>query len=389
MIIPHIVRQHAEDAATVYGLRRSRTAAPHATLDHLSHLDERLAAHLDGVFVGAEESWPACEAALGAPSAGAMFVATVQAIEERRRDRLHLLLDLAKETRGAREGATSAFGWLPRAKLNGIVVDLLHSHDPMGRLFGVAACAMHRVDPASILDRCVHDKDAVVRARGFRTAGELGLGQFASTCSAAVGDDDPTCRECAAWSAVMLGDRGRALDALVRISLEPGAVKPRALRLALQAASPSASRHMLQVLAREPQQACLLIEGSGAAGDPAYVPWLINQMANKQTAAIAAEAVAVITGVHAASVGTADVESFDPDGIQRWWDDHASEFRLGTRYFMGAPVTREHCIEVLKTGYQRQRILAAHYLCLLDPGTPLFNTSAPAWRQQRQLAALV
>jgi hypothetical protein len=43
---------------------------------------------------------------------------------------------------------------------------------------------------------------------------------------------------------------------------------------------------------------------------------------------------------------------------------------------------------VLKTGHQRQRILAAHYLCLLNPGTPLFNTSAPAWRQQRLLAQM-
>jgi hypothetical protein len=50
--------------------------------------------------------------------------------------------------------------------------------------------------------------------------------------------------------------------------------------------------------------------------------------------------------------------------------------------------TREHCIDVLKSGYQRQRILAAHYLCRLNPGTPLFNTSAPAWRQQRLLAKM-
>jgi hypothetical protein len=60
----------------------------------------------------------------------------------------------------------------------------------------------------------------------------------------------------------------------------------------------------------------------------------------------------------------------------------------GQRYFMGAPVTWEHCLDVLKHGYQRQRILAAHYLCLLRPGTPLFNTSAPAWRQQRLLAQM-
>jgi uncharacterized protein (TIGR02270 family) len=78
----------------------------------------------------------------------------------------------------------------------------------------------------------------------------------------------------------------------------------------------------------------------------------------------------------------------DPERVQRWWGTNSSRFTPGQRYFMGAPVTREHCIEVLKNGYQRQRILAAHYLCLLEPGTPLFNTSAPAWRQQRLLAEM-
>ena len=33
-------------------------------------------------------------------------------------------------------------------------------------------------------------------------------------------------------------------------------------------------------------------------------------------------------------------------------------------------------LDVLRSGYQRQRILAAHYLCLLQPGTPLFRTPA-------------
>jgi uncharacterized protein (TIGR02270 family) len=78
----------------------------------------------------------------------------------------------------------------------------------------------------------------------------------------------------------------------------------------------------------------------------------------------------------------------DPEKIEKWWAANESRFQKGTRYFMGKPVTREHCIDVLKNGYQRQRILAAHYLCLLDPGTPLFNTSAPAWRQQKLLATM-
>jgi hypothetical protein len=52
---------------------------------------------------------------------------------------------------------------------------------------------------------------------------------------------------------------------------------------------------------------------------------------------------------------------------------------------MGKPPTWEHCLDVLKNGFQRQRIAAAEYLCLLRSGTPLFNTSAPAWRQKRLL----
>jgi uncharacterized protein (TIGR02270 family) len=78
----------------------------------------------------------------------------------------------------------------------------------------------------------------------------------------------------------------------------------------------------------------------------------------------------------------------DVERVQRWWSHNAFRFQPGVRYFLGAPVTRDHCIEVLKNGYQRQRILAAHYVCLLEPGTPLFNTSAPAWRQQKLLAQM-
>jgi uncharacterized protein (TIGR02270 family) len=150
------------------------------------------------------------------------------------------------------------------------------------------------------------------------------------------------------------------------------------------------------------------------AGDAMYIPWLINQMREDPTARLAGEAFSLITGADLSklSLDRPQPEGFesgpnddpddsnvamdpdeglpwpDPDKIEKWWTANASRFHKGTRYFMGAPVTREHCIDVLKNGYQRQRILAAHYLCLLEPGTPLFNTSAPAWRQQRLLARM-
>ena len=78
----------------------------------------------------------------------------------------------------------------------------------------------------------------------------------------------------------------------------------------------------------------------------------------------------------------------DPVKIQAWWDANKSRFTDGVRYFMGEPVSRAHCIQVLKEGYQRQRIAAALYLCLLEPGTKLFPTKAPAWRQKRWLSKI-
>jgi len=89
-------------------------------------------------------------------------------------------------------------------------------------------------------------------------------------------------------------------------------------------------------------------------------------------------------------VGTAPRQTERPDhgGTGLDTDAQRQRFQPGVRYFMGEPPTREHCIDVLKNGYQRQRIAAAEYLCLLNPGTPLFNTAAPAWRQQRLLAKM-
>jgi len=71
----------------------------------------------------------------------------------------------------------------------------------------------------------------------------------------------------------------------------------------------------------------------------------------------------------------------DVPRVKAWWAKNAARFAGGTRYFLGLPVSIGSCRAVLTTGFQRQRVAAAHVLSLLEPGTPLFNTSAPAWRQ--------
>jgi len=236
----------------------------------------------------------------------------------------------------------------------------------------------------------------------------------ASACEAAVSGEDLECQFWGAWSAVLLGDRHRGLAALRQTGLAPGPHRARAFRLALQALDAAAGHAVLQQVARDPQDLRWLIQGAGIAGNPRYVSWIIGHMTSDRTARAAGETFSLIAGADLARLGLdrkppatyESVPSDDPDDpdvamdpdeglpwpdaeqVDRWWEAHSRRFQEGVRYFMGAPVTREHCIEVLRNGYQRQRILAAHYLCLLDPGTPLFNTSAPAWRQQRLLATM-
>lgn len=409
-----VVQQHLDEVVGLWDVRSTLLKSPAVTLASLRWPDERIAAHLDGLAVAGEHGWALCEAALESPSAGSAFAAAIRAIEGRQPSRLNRLVALSRTVVDARHGLTSACGWLDREQLQGIAAPLLASDDPASRALGVAACAVHRVDPGLAGGRGIRDPDAGVRARALRAAGELGRCEFTSTCVSALSDDDAECRFWAAWSGVLLGNRNVALAALTASGCTAaGAHRARAFSLSIQAMTPNEAHRVLQGLAG-PQRLRSLIQGSGIVGDSAYVPWLISQMDDVATARVAGESFSLITGADLSALsleGTTpqdfdagpnddpddpNVEPDPDDGlpwpnrvrVEDWWGANRSGFQDGTRYFMGAPVSRGHCIDVLERGSQRQRVLAAHYLCLLDPGTPLFNTSAPAWRQQQLLAEL-
>ena len=76
----------------------------------------------------------------------------------------------------------------------------------------------------------------------------------------------------------------------------------------------------------------------------------------------------------------------DRDKVQQWWRNCMPSMRADTRNFMGAAPTVSHAEQILRDGYQRQRLLAARHRAWCRPGTPLFPVCAPAWRQERLLA---
>jgi uncharacterized protein (TIGR02270 family) len=413
-IIPIIIYQHATDAAHLYNVRAVQAVAPHVKLHHLKRFDDRLAAHLDGIAVAGEWGRIACNETLEAAEVGALFVSMVCALTELRTDQLETLLALAEAVPESRSELDAAFAWVEAKTLRGIVAALLTSRSPMRRAFAVGACSAHRVDPGVVTAKLTEHPDQNIRARAFRAAGELGRRELVSASASSIGDEEPACAFWAAWAAVMLGDREVALDYLASLALAPNPFRAAAWQLTLLALPAQRSLEVLKQVARDAEQIRWLIRGTGFAGDPVYVPWLINQMASEPLARLAGEAFSLITGADLAwlDLERKPPESFeggpdddphnaniemdmdgglpwpDPERVRGWWARNESRFVSGQRYFLGAPITRAQCIEVLKNGYQRQRDAAAQLLVLLQPGSVLFDCHAPVWRQQRELARL-
>jgi len=410
-----VVGAHAEEIVTLFEMRMAQLRMPHVDLSSLNRLDERLLAQCDGLATAAEHGQRLLENEFESPTRGGAFALTALAIEGRDLETLDRLFSLAGDTPLVADGLTNAFGWVEPRHLQGVVRGLLQHEDPRRRAVGLATGASHRVNPGLETSSWLSDPAPTVRARALQTAGDLGLTGLAAACVAAMADEDEECQFWGTQSAVLLGNRDSALDGLRRIAMDAIApYRERAFRLTLQALDTPASHGMLQDLAKNSTERRWLIQGSGIVGDSTYVPWLIGHMPNSSTARLAGEAFTLVTGadLDALQLWKPEPEDFesgpgddpadengdlDPDEglmwpdqqrVEKWWSANSHRFQAGQRYFMGKPVTWEHCIDVLKHGYQRQRVLAAHYLCLLRPGTPLFNTTAPAWRQQRLLAKM-
>ena len=409
-VVPVIVGQHIDELAVLSNTRRQLTRSAHVALRHLARLDERIAAHVDGAVIAGPFGINLARERLAGASPGHGFAAAVLALEAGNRPALDDCLNAVEAVPDPSSGLRSALGWVDRERLTGVARNLLESTSSFRRLLGLTACRLHGVAPGQILVDSL--SDTTVRAEALRTVGTLGRTDLFPP-SGTLGEQDAELSFWAVWSSVLLGGRNSAPEVL-SAAAAAGPHRERAFRLSLQAMTPLAGHSVLQHLRHDASQRRWLIQGSGIVGDPGYVPWLISLMCDEGPARIAGESFTLITGADLAwlDLERKPPENFesgpnddpddpnvemdpddglpwpDPEKIKDWWARNCNRFTPGQRYFMGAPVTREHCIDVLKNGYQRQRILAAHYLCLLEPGTPLFNTSAPAWRQQRLLAGM-
>jgi uncharacterized protein (TIGR02270 family) len=414
---PVVLQQHAEEAAVLRHVRSVLLRAPHVQLHRLRRLDDRIAAHLDGLLESGHEGMALLRAELASPTPGAVFALGVMALQQKDAATLSQLVSLAAALPEAERGWLSALGWVSAEDLQGTVRALLGSKVPRHRAWGLVACAMHQVDPGVMLGQAVQDADDQVRACAWRVAGQLGRRDLVDAARSAL-------TPASAWALTLWGQgHHEAVRACLLTGQGEAALPQQDLhRLALLAMPLDAAREQVRALApraeTDPVVRRRMMRMTAWVGDPQVVPWLIHFMADDRWARLAGECLSLISGVDLALQGLErdaqapvpetgpgdDPEQDDvaldeddslpwPDQarVQAWWQAQSARFVTGQRYFMGEPIgpaQDAHLLQVLRQGAQRQRRIAAELRCLLAPGRVLFPLAAPAWRQARWLEAL-
>ena len=424
-VIPVVVQQHAEESAMLRHIRSVLVRAPHVGLLHLGRLDERIAAHLDGLAVAGEYGTKLCLAALERPGCGEVFALAVRALESHDDAMWGHVLSLVPALPDAARGVASALGWVSAAQLQGVASQLLTSAEPARRALGLAACRMHQVDPGRALLDALAAGEPEVRAAAWRTAGELGRVDLLERARQALGDEHPAVSHQAAVAACLLGDRHASLGALAQAAQQLTPQGDRALALALMASNAEAAGALARSFSPQARaqpadktQRRRLIRALGLLGDARFVPWLIERMAEPEIAPeiarLCGESFCWITGAdlarmdletlqapplpeHPSDDPNDDDVSLDEDDslpwpdaakVQAWWSKqtamHAAA-AAGQRLFEGEAPSIAAAERVLREGTQRRRARAALLACVLQPGSKLFAIAARTHRQQRAL----
>jgi uncharacterized protein (TIGR02270 family) len=202
------------------------------------------------------------------------------------------------------------------------------------------------------------------------------------------------------------------LDTLADIAWNNLPRADRALDLVIRRLDVPQANAWLRDFAKLPDRQRSVMRATGVIGDPRYVPWLIERMADPATARLAGESFSMITGLDLAyrdldrrppadfqsgpnddpadeNVALDEDENLpwpDPARIGAWWTANRSRFATGTAYFLGTPKASADWLEALSDAFQRQRHAAALELAIRQPDKAMFEVRARG-RLQRQLIA--
>ncbi|PRQ05886.1 hypothetical protein ENSA5_00370 [Enhygromyxa salina] len=404
-----VVRQHAEEAAFLAQLRDQTTRSPVATTDTLARLDARLDAHCEGLRNAGALGWEIAQPAWATRLPGECFAALRLAFELREWDRveqalapLELLDDADPDTFEQLDACVMALAWLPPTNAIEIGNWWLNQADPLRWSLGLATLLEHRIDPGAQLLRGLAHPAAWTRAVARRGAALLGLPAEASA------SEDPCARVRLFANLGRLRQQGTSPETCeALIDLGPACPRYGDLACAIGFSGLSAARvdaAIQRIFAGDPQHHRLAHVGAVGVGDPIYIPWMIEGLANPNYGLAASYGLSALTGLDPDARGlicgppTSDGQPeyleepdldcawLEPAATQAWWAETASEFSPGRRVMFGRPLPDALRLTLI-AGPQRLRALAAWRLGLLRPGA-IFAYDAPVARQRRWLTHL-
>jgi uncharacterized protein (TIGR02270 family) len=402
-VISDIIEEHAEEAAFLWLRRDYALGEPHYSLEDLANLDERVEANLDGLRIAGDTGWQICVEALAIQEPGEVFAAAFLALESQKTDRVDVVLAAVEEDPLLQRAFVAAMAWMAFDHIYALATKLLAADAPFKKRMGLAAFAAHRRDPGEVLAQVVAHEDIALRARALKACGELGRADLLPSVFEGLKDSDAHCRFHAAFSAALMGEL-YPVKILKEIAAEPSPYQGAACNMALRAMDLADAQVWLADLRSQPDCHRAAITGYGILGDPANIPWLIEAMQDVEVARLAGESLSMITGLDLeheqleadAPAGFESGPSEDPDDedvaedpdenlpwpdtakLTSWWQQNETTYGVGIRHLCGRPISEEHCSDVLKWGYQRQRNSAAIELMMVKKGGTLSETRATA-----------
>jgi uncharacterized protein (TIGR02270 family) len=407
-----VFERYADEAAFLWQQRDAAVRDPLHDLASVCALDERLAAQLDGLQLAGDAGWEICAARLEDGKAGEVFAAAAVAVLARDLPRIAHVLDAAGDDPKRARAVVSALGWAPFDIVGPMLRGLLFPRcGPALHRVGIAAGAAHRCDVGAALDNALYSSDARLRGTALRAAGELGRVDLLPVVTEALEDTEERCRFSSAWTAALFGEQ-KAIGVLRAFAEGDGPHATAAADMAVRRMDTARAAEWLREQARSATPR-LALAGAAALGDPATVPWVLDAMEAPENARFAGATLARITGVDLAAekLKTRAPEGFrsgptddpddddvamDPDtglawpdvaAVRAWWERRRSDFRSGTRYLGGHPMTIDWLGEVLRHGNQPARASAAIEIAIRQRGDVVFEVRAAGERQRQALGS--
>lgn len=413
LIIENVVYQHAENACALWWQWHLAIQEPHYDYKDLQELENRVHANIDGLRLGGEYAFRVLHELADANDEGARFALALLLLEAGEHTQFLEFSDLQADSSANIAELSSALIWIDPKHLQHVARQLLESDQAHRIVLGLEACMAHARDPGLHFRRCLEHSDTTVRAAAYRTAANVGNVQLLASFPAVLADEPNECFE-QARALALLGRTSEAKQALHQLATSSYDVASNATRLLLLMSDSSSGRVLLKQLDELQGRQRDVVRGFGLLGDPIAMNWLIKGCENPEIARLAGESISTITGVDIAyddldldetpenfqagpddDPGNDDV-ALDEDENLPWpdslliaarWQSSSHQMDNGVQHLNGLKRSASTLKQVLHSGRQRQRTVAADLTALGQPGNFYCDTYLPTNRQNAWMRA--